>query len=245
MAHIATSLYPDIPLVFSNTGLEHPHIISHVRTHENVVQIRPKTPFNKVIEKYGWPVISKSIAMAVSRARNTKSSDVKDYRLNGRIVDGKKQIAGTIPKKWHFLMDTPFAISEQCCNHLKKFPFKKYEKESGRKPMIATMISDSGVRAADLNKRGCNVYDTGHPQSRPMAKWNEEDVWRYLRENNIKYCRLYDEGEKRTGCVFCMFGIMHDKDRFIRLKISSPVQYNYVINTLGGDKVLDYLGIKY
>lgn len=34
---------------------------------------------------------------------------------------------------------------------------------------------------------------------------------------------------KRTGCVFCMFGISHDLDRFLRLKKSEPKKYDFVM----------------
>lgn len=245
LLHIVRSLFPEIPAVFSNTGLEYREIVLHARSHANLTELRPKLPFHKVIEKYGWPVVSKNISMAVSRYRVTTRPEIREYRLNGRIVGGKKKTAGTIPKKWHHLIDAPFLISEQCCNHLKKAPFKKYEKETGRKPMIGTMISDKGVRAVDLIKRGCNVYDAGHPQSRPLAQWEESEIWGYIKENKVDYCEIYDKGEKRTGCIFCMFGIMRDKDRFIRLKENSPKQWDYVINKLGAGVVLDYLGVEY
>jgi len=41
-----------------------------------------------------------------------------------------------------------------------------------------------------------------------------------------------------------MFGIMYDKDRFIRLKRNSPKQWDFVINKLNGKKVLDFIGIE-
>ena len=28
-------------------------------------------------------------------------------------------------------------------------------------------------------------------------------MWDYIRENNIEYCKLYDEGFTRIGCVLC------------------------------------------
>lgn len=37
----------------------------------------------------------------------------------------------------------------------------------------------------------------------PILHWTDKDVWRFLRENHIKYCKLYDEGWKRIGCLFC------------------------------------------
>ena len=37
----------------------------------------------------------------------------------------------------------------------------------------------------------------------PIIDWTDDDVWYYIRSNNIKYCSLYDEGFKRLGCVMC------------------------------------------
>lgn len=39
----------------------------------------------------------------------------------------------------------------------------------------------------------------------PIANFTEHDVWSYIRENNLPYCSLYDEGFKRLGCVLCPF----------------------------------------
>ena len=37
----------------------------------------------------------------------------------------------------------------------------------------------------------------------PIIDWSEMDVWEYIHENNLPYCKLYDEGFKRLGCVMC------------------------------------------
>jgi len=37
----------------------------------------------------------------------------------------------------------------------------------------------------------------------PIINWKTADIWRYIRERNLPYCRLYDEGWKRIGCVLC------------------------------------------
>jgi phosphoadenosine phosphosulfate reductase len=37
----------------------------------------------------------------------------------------------------------------------------------------------------------------------PIISWTTSDVWGYIRERNLPYCRLYDEGWKRLGCVLC------------------------------------------
>jgi phosphoadenosine phosphosulfate reductase len=36
-----------------------------------------------------------------------------------------------------------------------------------------------------------------------IIDWSTDDVWSYIREGAIPYCSLYDEGQKRIGCVLC------------------------------------------
>lgn len=127
LADLVWSLFPDVTAVFSNTGLEYPEIVEFVeetaKSHP-VEIIKPKVTFNKVIEKYGWAVVSKVQSMAISRYRNG-NQEAKDYRLNGRINKdtGKKEKSGVISKKHQYLINAPFRISETCCNHLKKKSF--------------------------------------------------------------------------------------------------------------------------
>ena len=59
LLHLIRTLYPNIPAVFIDTGLEYPEIREFVRTISNVIWIRPKMPFKEVLEKYGYPIISK------------------------------------------------------------------------------------------------------------------------------------------------------------------------------------------
>jgi phosphoadenosine phosphosulfate reductase len=37
----------------------------------------------------------------------------------------------------------------------------------------------------------------------PIIDWTTTDVWTYIREFNLPYCELYDQGWKRLGCVGC------------------------------------------
>ena len=51
----------------------------------------------------------------------------------------------------------------------------------------------------------------------PICDWTEADVWEFLNSNNIKHCRLYDEGYKRIGCICCPLSITNnerDVDRY-------------------------------
>ena len=44
----------------------------------------------------------------------------------------------------------------------------------------------------------------------PIIEWTDQDVWEFIREENVPYCSLYDEGFKRLGCIGCP---MADKQR--------------------------------
>lgn len=55
---IIRNIYPDVPAVFVDTGLEYPEIKDFVKTIDNVTTIRPEMNFKQVIEKCGYPVVS-------------------------------------------------------------------------------------------------------------------------------------------------------------------------------------------
>ena len=69
LLHIAREMYPDMKAVFVDTGLEYPEIRDFVKTFDNVDWIKPKMNFRQVIEKYGYPFISKEVSETVQGAR--------------------------------------------------------------------------------------------------------------------------------------------------------------------------------
>ena len=80
LLHIARQIYPDIPAVFSNTGLEYPEIRRFAKAHDNVETVQPKVPYNEVISTYGYPLIGKEVAEAIYYARKIRSQDVQVER---------------------------------------------------------------------------------------------------------------------------------------------------------------------
>lgn len=40
----------------------------------------------------------------------------------------------------------------------------------------------------------------------PIIDWTTEDVWEFIKEYEVPYCSLYDEGFKRLGCIGCPMG---------------------------------------
>ena len=259
LLHLVRSIYPDVEAVFSNTGLEFPEIVQFVKTFENVTIIKPEKTFKQVIEEKGYPIVSKSVSNCVRLARKN-IEDGKDT-LRVRQIRGLEKGSKFNKKKWEFLLDAPFKISDECCNVLKKKPMKEYEKRTGKVPFIATMADEGGVRREAYLKTGCNAFNSG--KSQPMGFWAEQDVLQYIFENKLKICSVYGDiveksdmlgnkhyrttGEKRTGCIYCMFGAHLEKEpnRFQRLKYTHPKQYKYCMDKLGLKEVLDYINVKY
>lgn len=51
---IVRRIYPVVPAVFSDTGLEFPEVRQFAMNCENVTVVRPEMNFRKVIEVYGY-----------------------------------------------------------------------------------------------------------------------------------------------------------------------------------------------
>ena len=95
--------------------------------------------------------------------------------------------------RYLFMLDAPFDVSNQCCNVMKKQPAHEYAKKTGRKPMTATMATESKLRTSNWIKHGCNAFESKHPISNPMSFWTEQDVLLYIKENNLPICSVYGD----------------------------------------------------
>ena len=245
---LVRSIYPDVPAVFVDTGLEYPEIKQFVKSTDNVTTIRPKMNFKKVIDTYGYPVISKQVSMAIDRYNNTTDRTQKLIRADkGKGLGLDKNITmGYVPKKYHYLLKAPFKISEKCCEIMKEQPSERYQKETDKFPYVGTMACDSNQRTIKYLQTGCNSFE-GKIQSKPLSFWLQKDIWNYIKKEKLPYSKIYDMGENHTGCMFCMFGIQHDDypNRFQRMKKTHPKIYSYCMNELKLKEVLDYLKIRY
>ncbi len=90
----------------------------------------------------------------------------------------------------------PLRHTRWCCAELK---------EGGGKGRLVI----TGVRWEESAKRSKRrMFDVcykgkGTRLLHPIIDWSESDVWAFIRYRSLRYCRLYDEGRKRLGCLFC------------------------------------------
>lgn len=260
---IVKRLYPDVPAVFVDTGLEYPEVRKFATERADVV-LRPEMRFDDVVKRYGYPVPTKQIADAVEGAKRNPNSS-RAARLRGEYGgrrDGQPSKFNC--QKWEFLLNAPFSVSATCCAVMKKKPFEKFERDTGRKPFIGTLAQESVIRHREWMRNGCNAFDVANPSSRPLSFWTEQDILGYLKINGLPYAAVYGEiaedadgklhttGLDRTGCMFCCFGITQEKspNRFQQMKETHPRQYAYCMKPvedggLGLRDVLDYIGVLY
>ena len=244
LLHLVRQLYPDVPAVFCDTGLEFPEIKQFVRQTENVTILRPDMSFKKVIEKYGYPTIGKEVAECVEGARKGQPYRIRRFDPNYKPMFNVS--------KWAFLLDAPFKISASCCDVMKKSPFRRYERVTGFKPIVGTMAVESRLRTQAWLRTGCNAFENKRPVSQPLSFWLEQDIWGYLHKFDVPYSTIYDMGYQRTGCIFCMFGCHLEPypNRFQKLSQTHPKLYEYCMKPaseggLGLAEVLDYIGVDY
>ena len=246
LLHIVRELYPSVPAVFCDTGLEFPEIREFVKTFDNVTWLKPRMNFKRVIEEYGYPIVSKEVSKHIFEIR--KRSEISglpiqetNQYLRSFVEDSDycKQYPHYCKAQWGFLFESDFKISHMCCVIMKKQPSYIYERKTKRKPILGTMASESKARRTAWFKEGCNSFNAKRKTSTPMAFWNESDVLRYIKQNELPICPIYgdivEKGEltgqmnwndyanlnvseelettryKTTGCMFCGFGCHLEK----------------------------------
>lgn len=255
LLHLVRSVYPNIRAVFIDTGLEYPEIKAFVRTFDNVEIIKPKLSFKRVLEEFGYPLISKEISSIIDGARNSIEKGVQSCRL-AKLGIGSNKFEKSQYNAYIYapLLDLPFKVSDKCCRELKKKPAK----QAGDNPIIATLACESKLRESQWLKSGCNSFGSCKTSSTPLSFWTEQDILHYIDKNNIQIASVYGDivpdsfengqiaidndfvklkcsGCQRTGCMFCLFGMHLEKgeNRIQILHKTHPKIYDYVLG--GGE----------
>lgn len=245
LLHLVRRIEPNIMAVNVDTGLEYREVKAHVRNTPNVEIIHPDMTFSDVIKTHGYPVVSKKVSRFVwDLRRDDGVNDVtKRLRMTGINSKGEYQPALMLSKKWRYLVDAPFLMSDKCCHIMKSGPLDRFYKEYNMYPFIGLMASESADRERQWMRNGCNVFGGSRPSSRPLSMWTQQHMLAYVLKYDVPYPSVYGDiikengqlttsKEKRTGCCFCLFGIGSEKgcNRFQRMAFSHPKEYRYCIN---------------
>ena len=113
----------------------------------------------------------------------------------------------------------PRMISRYCCEKLKE------QAGEGRFVMTGVRHAESvrrkntraGLETSETKTGKRELYDPDNPNQElihicrvhsqrilnPIIDWTTAEVWEFIKKYNVSYCKLYDEGYTRLGCIGC------------------------------------------
>lgn len=101
-----------------------------------------------------------------------------------------------------------------------------------KKPYGKDRFKVTGIRAEESPRRAkrpkVDISETRR-ELNLIHDWTAAEVWQYIHARNLPYCKLYDEGQKRIGCIFCPFASAQQN---IENAVKYPQFVKYFISAL-------------
>lgn len=100
-------------------------------------------------------------------------------------------------------------LRKACCHCRKLEPLRR---------ALATLdVWICGLRASQaVTRSGIHVVEwdenNGLIKVNPLARWTEEDVWKYIKEHKVPYNTLHDHGFPSIGCQPCTRAVQPGED---------------------------------
>lgn len=100
-------------------------------------------------------------------------------------------------------------MRKECCRIRKVEPLNRAL--AGNKAWIT---GQRRAQSATRTSLEVQEHDEAHGMVKfnPLADWSEEDVWNYIRSNNVPYNPLHDKGYPSIGCEPCTRAIQPGED---------------------------------
>ena len=197
-----------IPRVYADTGIEYNDVKAFVRSmadhDDRITIIKPSVNIKQMLERDGYPFKSKEHSNIVRVFQNSGRGLTVNRYLSGDCRNPCPQVL-----RYQFSDKNTLKISDKCCRRMKKEPFNNWMKANGKAvTMTGMMASEDGQRK---RIESCIITEKdGHLKKfHPLLKASEEwEEW-YIRERNIKLCKLYypPYSFKRTGCKGCPYAL--------------------------------------
>ncbi|MGN0462963.1 MAG: hypothetical protein ACI4HZ_11045 [Ruminococcus sp.] len=163
----------------------------------------------KIIQEFGFPVLSKEIASKIELLQNP-SEDNKTVRHaiitgeTGEYGGFQKNSRMKLSQRWLELFGgyenenenvnyqkPDFLVSSKCCYYLKEKPCDDWAKENNSVPFLGLMASEGGRREKSLMINGCNYFGKSTIRSAPFAIFNRQDILHLTLEMDEWYRDVY------------------------------------------------------
>lgn len=89
----------------------------------------------------------------------------------------------------------------KCCDVRKIQPLRKVL--DGLDCWVTGLRRDQWATRSNIRKIELDNDHGGLVKLSPLADWTDEEVWDYIRANDVPYHSLYDQGYKSIGCAPC------------------------------------------
>jgi len=98
---------------------------------------------------------------------------------------------------------------KMCCRIRKIEPLKR--KLANLDAWICGLRSEQSTTRTKLEQIEAD-YNFGLVKISPLADWTTKQVWDYIKENNVPYNKLHDEGYPSIGCACCTRSVKDGED---------------------------------
>lgn len=139
----------------------------------------------------------------LDRIKETYDYDVTPYRPQTEAVDAYVKQHGL-----NAFYDS-VEMRKECCRIRKVEPLNRAL--AGKRAWVTGQRRAQSTTRAELDVQ---EQDEAHDMIKfnPLADWSEEDVWHYIRSNNVPYNALHDKGYPSIGCEPCTRAIQPGED---------------------------------
>lgn len=144
---------------------------------------------------------------------------VQKIKADSRITIVKPQFT-----MWDLIVKKkypPSRLSRYCCQFLKEHGgdgkfcitgvrwYESYKRKNNRS-VIEVNAYRKYINRVNDNTEGRQLLENCKMRSKhilnPIIDWTDSDVWEFIKSYKINYCKLYNCGYKRLGCIGCPLG---------------------------------------
>lgn len=100
-------------------------------------------------------------------------------------------------------------LRHRCCNVRKVEPLARAL--AGKRAWVTGQRREQASNRAQLPEREFDAVH-GLEKFNPLAGWSEAAVWAYVREHDVPYNRLHDQGYRSIGCAPCTRPVLPGED---------------------------------
>lgn len=211
---------------YNLTSVDPPELVQFIKSFEDVQIDRPKDKDGNQVTM--WNLIPRK-KMPPTRIVRYCCKELKEMGGQGRMVVTGVRWAESPNRKYNH-------------GEITVMTTKKKERERLVESGNFSQTNKGGVVLNNDNDDSRKMVEQCYKQTKtvvnPIIDWTDEDVWEFIREYNIPYCKLYDEGYKRLGCIGCPMGsVEHRKaefERYPKYEQAYMRAFERMLNNIGG-----------